>query len=601
MPQSEPGPDQAGGPDMMRTLFVVTSIVLAVLTPAAWAQVDNFMPVTQEMLLNPSPDDWLMFSRTYDSQRFSPLDQINRQNVGQLRVAWVRGMGPGMHENIPIVHQGVLYVVNPEAVVQALDATNGDLIWEYRRSLPEDLSEFIRNAGRARTVAIYEDLIFFTAPDGYLVGLDARTGEVRWETMVQDYRSYMQHTSGPIVVEGKVITGRSCPEAGARCFIAAHDAFTGKELWRFHTAPAPGEPGGDSWGDVPVERRMTSPWGLPGSYDPVRKLVYWGIANPKPHTRIKRHDGNPDAVPRSAPAELYSNSTVALDPDTGKLVWYYQHLPGDDWDSDHTHERILLRTPFNPNPDAVKWINPQIPRGQERDIVVSVGEPGGMWVLDRGQGQFLWSSPFPYDTPYFHVSDIDVETGKTYINWEQVLKKDGERHLICYSNTKSYWPMAYHPGKNSLYIPYFDVCIERTGDLQTANGHVRTTIPRPGSDPNALAGIAKVNMDTGQIQRLYTTPVPGNGAMLATAGELIFWGDINRRLRAFDADSGKILWEKILGGIIQNSTITYSVKGKQYLAVLTGDGASGTSGPLRLNPELKPPRGHNAIYVFALP
>ena len=156
---------------MIRTLFFVTSIVLAVLTPAAWAQVDNFTPVTQEMLLNPSPGDWLMFSRTYDSQRFSPLDQINRQNVGQLRMAWVRGMGPGIHENIPIVHQGVMYVANPEAVVQALDATNGDLIWEYRRRLPEDLSEFIRNAGRARAVAIYEDLIFFTAPDGYLVGL----------------------------------------------------------------------------------------------------------------------------------------------------------------------------------------------------------------------------------------------------------------------------------------------------------------------------------------------------------------------------------------------------------------------------------------------
>ena len=353
---------------MIRTLFFVTSIVLAVLTPAAWAQVDNFTPVTQEMLLNPSPGDWLMFSRTYDSQRFSPLDQINRQNVGQLRMAWVRGMGPGIHENIPIVHQGVMYVANPEAVVQALDATNGDLIWEYRRSLPEDLSEFIRNAGRARAVAIYEDLIFFTAPDGYLVGLDARTGELRWETMVQDYKSYMQHTSGPLVVEGKVITGRSCPEPGARCFIAAHDALTGKELWRFHTAPAP-------------------------------------------------------------------------------------------------------------------------------------GEPGGIWVLDRDQGQFLWSSPFPFDTPYFHVSDIDVETGRTYINRDQVLKEDGERHLICYSNTKSYWPMAYHPGKNSLYIPYFDVCVDRTGDLQREDGHVRTTIPRPGSDPNALAGIAKVSMTTGQIQR----------------------------------------------------------------------------------------------------
>ena len=233
--------------------------------------------------------------------------------------------------------------------------------------------------------------------------------------------------------------------------------------------------------------------------------------------------------------------------------------------------------------------------------MVEVGEPGGIWVLDRAQGQFLWATPFPYDTPYFHVSDIDVETGRTYLNWEQVLKKDGEKHLICYQNTKSYWPMAYHPGKNSLYIPYHDACIERTGDLQTINGHVRTAIPRPGSDRNAFTGIAKVNMATGQIHRLYRQRFPGNGALLATAGELIFWGDMNRRLRAFDADSGEILWETILGGIIQTSTITYSVNGVQYVAVLTGDGASGTSGPLRQFPELKPPRGHNAIYAFALP
>ena len=586
---------------MKRTSFFLAAVVFGLVTWSVRAQVRDFAPVTQEMLLNPSPGDWLMFSRTYDNQRFSPLDQINRQSVGQLRMAWVRGMGPGVQENIPIVYRGVMYVVNPGAVVQALDATTGDLIWEYRRQLPDDLGDFFGNIGRARALAIYEDLIFYTAPDGYVLSLDARTGDVRWETMVHDYKTETQHTSGPIVANGKVITGRNCGDTRADCFIAAHDALTGKELWRFYTTPAPGEPGGDSWGSVPTDKRLASPWGLPGSYDPVRNLVYWGIANPAPHTRLKRHGGNVDDIPRSAPADLYSNSTVALDADTGKLVWYYQHLPGDDWDSDHTQERILLRTAFNPDPRAVKWINPRIPRGQERDVVVEVGEPGGLWVLDRASGQFLWAIPFPHDVPEFNISHIDVETGKTYINWEQVLKQDGERNIICYQNTKSYWPMAYHPGKNSLYIPYFDVCLERTGDLQTVNGHVRTTVPRPGADPDALAGIAKVNLATGQIQRIYAARVPGNGAVLATAGDLIFWGDLNRRLRAFDAETGKILWETILGGIIQTSTITYSVRGKQYVAVLTGDGASGTSGPLGVVPEVNTPRGHNAIYVFALP
>ncbi|MCH7979334.1 MAG: PQQ-binding-like beta-propeller repeat protein [Acidobacteria bacterium] len=353
---------------MLRILFFIASLVSAVITPAAVAQVNDYVPVTREMLLDPPPGDWLMFSRTYDNQRFSPLDQINRQNVGQLRMVWARGMGAGIHENIPLVHQGVMYVATPGAVIQALDATNGDLIWEYRRKLPADLSNFIGNAGRARSIAIYEDLVFYAAPDGYLLGLDARTGELRWETRVHDYTTGTQHTTGPIVVEGKLITGRGCSGSRAGCFIAAHDALTGKELWKFYTTPAPGEPGGDSWGSVPVEKRMASPWGLPGAYDPVRKLVYWGIANPKPHTRLKRHGGNIDDIPRSAPADLYSNSTVALDPSTGKLAWYYQHLPGDDWDADHTQERILLRTAFNPDPAAVKWINPLIPRGEERDI-----------------------------------------------------------------------------------------------------------------------------------------------------------------------------------------------------------------------------------------
>jgi alcohol dehydrogenase (cytochrome c) len=181
-----------------------------------------------------------------------------------------------------------------------------------------------------------------------------------------------------------------------------------------------------------VGQRTASAWGLPGSYDPVRKLIYWGIANPSPYTRLKRHGGNPDAVSRSAPANAYSNSTVALDPETGKLAWYYQHLPGDDWDSDHTHERILLRTPFNPDPAAVKWINPKIPRGEQRDVSVSVGEPGGIWVLDRATGEFLWATPFPYDVPDFNISKIDVETGKTYINWDKVFKKDNERQLVLF-------------------------------------------------------------------------------------------------------------------------------------------------------------------------
>jgi alcohol dehydrogenase (cytochrome c) len=377
---------------MITRAFFLASVLLAT-GPGVVAQVQDFAPVTQEMLRNPSPNDWLMISRTYDHQRFSPLDQINQQNVSSLRMAWARGMSPGTHEHVPLVSQGVMYIVNPVAVIQALDATDGDLLWEYRRQLPAEVAEDEGNA-RARNLAIFEDMIYFASPDGFIVALDASTGALRWETMAHDYKAGNRHTSGPIVANGKVITGRSCTRTREGCFIAAHDARTGREVWKFYTTAAPGEPGGDTWGNLPTDERTASPWGLPGSFDPETNLVYWGVANTRPYARIARHGGNLDAVARSAPAELYSNSTVALDADTGKLAWYYQHLPGDDWDFDHVQERILFRTRFTPDANSLKWINPRIQRNQERSALVTMGEPGGLWALDSD-----WRVPVGHAVP----------------------------------------------------------------------------------------------------------------------------------------------------------------------------------------------------------
>jgi len=577
----------------MKSLFFAALITLAALVTSAAAQVKNFLPVTSAMLLNPGPDDWLMYSRTYDAQRYSPLNQINKQNVGRLMQVWSNTLAAGTIEIIPIVHSGVMYVVVPSqengmarTAVHALDATNGNLIWEYKRPAG--------GPSRSKSLGIFEDLILFAAPDSFIVALDARTGQVRWET-----KSSGTLTSGTVVFGDKVLSGRGCSSGGrVDCYIAAHDAKTGKEVWRFFTAAGSDDPIGDtSWGGTPEATRAASPWGLGGSYDPVRKMIYWGVANPTPYTRAARHNGNIEAIPKTAPADLYSNSTVALNMDTGKLSWYYQHLPGDDWDQDYTNERILLRTKVSPDSKFVKWINPDIPRNQERDVVVNVGEGGGLFVLDRISGQFLWANPFPYDDPRFLISNIDVKTGKTTINWDVVLKQPGDQHVICAYNTKSYWPMSYHPGKNSLYVPYVDNCL----DMTRADGNQperRTGVRRPGSDPEKFGGIAKINMATGEIQRIYEGRAPGNGATLATAGDLIFWGDLDQKFRAFDADTGKILWETILGGPIQNSTITYRVNGKQYVAVLTGLGA--ITANLFQQAGINPQR-NNAIHVFALP
>jgi alcohol dehydrogenase (cytochrome c) len=581
----------------LRSPFLVTSILaLAIATAAAaigQTQTRPFTPVTQDMLVNPSPDDWLMYSRTYDAQRFSPLKQINRQNVGRLQKVWSNELPAGTHQSIPIVHQGVIYFVTPGGTVQALDGANGKLVWEYKR---EFSNPALASNTKTKTIAMYEDLVFYTAADGYVVALDAQSGKVRWETLA----GTAAHTSGPIVVEGKVLTGRACSRTRDSCFIAAHDARTGKEVWKFYTIPAPGEPGSETWGPGgPAPNMMASVWGLPGGYDPARRLVYWGISNPMPNTRMERHNGDPEAIPRTAPADLYSNSTVALDPATGKLSWYYQHLPGDDWDQDYTHERVLLRTAFNPDSKFVKWINPDVPRGQQRDVAVMVGEGGGIWTLDRTTGQFLWATPFPYDIPEFVISSIDPKTGRTTLNWNLVHKKPGEKQTICFFNTKSYWPMAYHPGNNSLYVPYADNCIELTAPGAGQRGGGRNPVMRPGSDPAKFAGIAKVNMATGELRRIYEAAAPGNGAMLATAGDVVFWGDLDRKLRAFDADTGKILWETTLSGAIQNSTITYGANGKQYLAVMTG-GLGLVQSNLSREAGIQPAT-HNEIYVFGLP
>jgi alcohol dehydrogenase (cytochrome c) len=545
--------------------------------------VANFRPVTAGMLRDPDPADWLMYSRTYDAQRFSPLKQINTSNVSRLTLAWSRGLPQGTVESIPLVHDGIVYAIRPGAGVIVLDGTTGDFIWEYRRNVG-----ILAAGAREKTLGLFEDILVYTAPDGFIIGLDAKTGAVRWET----YVGRGSHTSGAFIVEGKVISGRSC-QLPEDCFIAAHDARTGKELWRFHQVPQPDDPAARTWGDADLSQVTASTWGLPGSYDPVRRTIYWGTANPGPYMRIERNPGGAAATPITAPSALYSNSTLALDPDTGKLKWYYQHLPGDNWDMDYTHERILLTSVFDPDPAAVKWINPLIPRGVQRDMAVMVGEGGGLFALDRDTGQFLWATPFPYDTPGFVISDIDVRTGITRINFDRVHRKMGDRSHVCFFNTRSFWPTAYSPQTHSLYVPYVDNCIDMTA------GGRRVGVIRPGTDPERFAGIAKIDMTSGRIMRFAQQRAPDNGAILVTAGELVFHGDLNRRFRAFHASTGELLWQTILPAPVQVSTITYAAKGRQYVLVMTGDGQ--LAGQLAAQVDLPTITGHSGIYAFALP
>lgn len=572
--------------------------------PAGSGLARPFVPVSEAMLMSPRPEDWLWFSRTPDAQRFSPLGQIDKSNVSELSLAWSRALSAGLTYVIPIVYNGVMYLSLPDGSVMALDATTGDEIWKYERDYDAGLG--LQN--RAKTLSIFEDKIFFTAPDSTVVALDARTGALRWEADVGE----RGNSSGSIVVDRKVVSGGNCI-AGPRdnCFIAAHDVDTGRLIWKFNTVQAPGDPpGSDTWAGAPLEDRLASPWGLPGSFDAETGLIYWGIANPMPNTRADRHGGESDAIPYEAPADLYSNSTVALDPATGELVWYYQHLPGDDWDLDMNQERVVVTTRIDPDPDQVRWINPGIERGELRDVVVNVGEGGGIWLLDKHTGEFIWSTPFPFDVDNFFLADINVETGRTSINRNLIVDEPGEQHTICYFNTRSFWPTAYHPGRNALYVPYIRNCLDMTSARPpTADAPAiserRVGSPEPGVPLDELNGLARIDLETGEMVHWPTGRIPTNSAILATAGDLIFWGDIDRRYRAMDAGTGEVLWQTVLGGPISMSNITYAVDDRQYVAVIVGDTLSqqvltrGNMGPIRLN--LDASSGNAAIYVFALP
>ena len=561
-------------------------------------------PVTDAMLRDPDPGDWLMSHRTYDFQAFSPLDEINRGNVHQLQLAWMRAMEEGPQQIRPLVYDGVMYVEHPGNTdhLQAWDATTGDLLWDFERQPPDDIREHTRFGDRTRNLAIYGTNIFHLTADAQLLAVDAGSGELSWVSRTADYQDGISHSSGAMIINGQVLSGRTCEPASllARCFIAAHDPQSGDERWRFYTAAGSDDPGGRTWGDLPTANRVhVSAWGLPGSYDPELDLLFWGIAVPLPYPRIVRR-GTWDVGDRT-PCELYSNSTVALRPGDGQMEWYYQHLPCDDWDQDFVQERTLIDTVVNPDPDAVMWINPRIAgTAEQRKVVVTIGEPGGLFVLDRETGEFLWAAPLPYDnTDRFVIKDIDPATGQVFINMDLVAREIGQQFIICGHNVKGYWGWSYSPETNLLYIPFNRSCLNQTANDRAVNGaSPRFSVPEPGREDGDLTEIWALNVSTGRVAWRFSTRSPNRGTVLATAGNVVFHGDLNRRLRAFDAETGEVLWETILGSQITGYPVTYRAGGRQYLAVPVGGAGNQLSS---YTTDLEAPVGSNMIVVFALP
>jgi alcohol dehydrogenase (cytochrome c) len=555
---------------------IVLSISAAVLTGSLWllAQVKDFHPVTETMLRNPAPGDWLNWRRTDNAWGYSPLDQIKRENVQRLQLAWSWSMEEGAQEATPLVHDGVMYLPNPHGVIQALDAATGDLLWEYRPAVRTE------GNGVQRNIAIYADKIFGTTYDAHIIALDARTGKVAWDTAVADPKLGYEYTSGPIVVRGKVVTGiTGCSHYKEDvCFITGHDAATGKELWRTSTVARPGEPGGDTWGDLPLRFRAGSDAWISGSYDPDTNLIYWGTAQAKPWARaVRGTDGD----------ALYTNSTLALDPDTGKMKWYYQHLPGETQDMDEVFESILIDS-------------------GGRKSLFKMGKLGILWQLDRTTGKFIHAT----DLGYQNIVEIGPETGKVTYRPDKI-PKIGVQLEMCPSTAgfKDWRAMAFSPQTNALYIPMALNCERATfGEVEKVLGKggtgpvKRADYKHPASEGN-LGEFLAMDIRSGKVLWRHRTPSPSNTAALATAGGLAFGGDWDRHVYAYDAATGKILWQTRLLTSAQGFPITYLAKGKQYVAIPagTGGGSWSTLIPAELAPEIKRPNSGNAVFVFALP
>ena len=564
-----------------RLLVVVLAVILLLAWAPATAQVADVTPVTEAMLHDPDPADWLNWRRTLDGWGHSPLDQITTENAEDLHLVWSWALDAGAQQTTPLVHDGVMYIANPGDVVQALDAATGELLWEYSREVEETGSGAggPRRVRGPRNIAIYEDKIYLNTNDAHVVAIDSRSGEEAWDTDVGGGAGY-QYTSGSIIADGQVVSGLTgCGRyRDDSCYIVALDARTGQEAWRTSTIARPGERGGDTWGDLPLMFRAGGDAWIPGSYDPVTKTVFFGTAQAKPWARtVRGTDGE----------ALYTNSTLALDTATGEMKWYYQHLPGESHDMDEVFERILVEY-------------------DGRRSVFTMGKLGVLWELDLETGGFRSAR----DIGYQSLIDLDPVTG-TVTYRDGMLQEIGEEIHWCPSTAgfKSWRAMSYHPEAEAFYIPLNLNCetgtfgpVERRAGGGGAGPVRRTNHFHPDS-PDHLGELLALSMRTGEVLWRHRTRTPINSAALTTAGGIVVAGDWDRHLYVHDATNGEILWQTRLPTSIQGFPISYAVDGRQYLAVPVGAGGAswGTLLPSELTPEKRIPRAGNGVFVFALP
>ena len=527
--------------------------LLFVTAAAPAAEPAAYTPVTAQRLENPEANNWLMYRRTYDSQGYSPLEQINAGNVDKLVPLWTISTGmEEAHQAPPLVNDGMMFISTPRNQVLAIDARTGNIRWRYRRELPEDLFQLHPTN---RGVALYGDRVYIATVDAFLVALDAKTGELLWEQQVEDYLNGYYMTLAPLIVDGKVMVGTSGGELGVRGFIQAFDADSGKSLWKTFTVPAPGEPGSETWqgdtwkhGGVPV-------W-MTGSYDPATKLSYWGTGNAGPWMADVRPGDN-----------LYATSVIAVDVNTGAIKSHHQYHWNDAWDWDEVVAPILVD--FKHDGRMVKGL-------------IHEGRSGYLWMLertDKGIG-YLDAKPFVKQNVF---TSIDAKTGRPSYDPARI-PHTGKRVEFCPSfwGGKDWPPSAYSPQTGYLYIPANEnLCSALTGEpVKYVPGQLYMGVPIPKMEvfptPEAKEHIGELQAwDLAAGKKVWTTTFKSHnwGPVLATGGGLVFSGGTNdRHFRAFDAKTGKILWQQRTNSGVVGIPVSFAIDGKQYIAVQSGWG-----------------------------